>query len=423
MPEAGIATAVDAATVDHAPISTGAVPQKEATPATVETVETPLPDVEKPQPLDTSEPTVEGSQDAVAADTTNNGPAVAKDADTANGTTAATKEAENTDKADEDTTEKKKGKLPVPKTTLKLTEDEEQKLAQMIEKLPNILAKTDNPEYDEIYGYRINSNDKPHVDEVARNEILLKFLRADLGDLLEATTRLKKTFNWRNKFQPLSAAWDEKFDEGLNLLGVIVSYPKGQPNLKVVTFNLYGKMKSLTKLFDKFGGGGSNEKPGSNFLRWRIGLMERGLLLLDYTDPDNRQMANVHDYTGVLLFRADKKQKESTKEIIEIFGAHYPELLSTKFFVGVPFYLAWVFSFLKTIGIVSKETLKKFNVISGTDLASEKVFPELPKFYGGTLAKDIHELATKDAKIPAYGEILLKQMGESQIKNELEEVE
>jgi hypothetical protein len=32
-----------------------------------------------------------------------------------------------------------------------------------------------------------------------------------------------------------------------------------------------------------------------------------------------------------------------------VFGAHYPELLYKKYFVGVPFYLSWVFWVFKAI--------------------------------------------------------------------------
>lgn len=313
-------------------------------------------------------------------------------------------------------------KAATPKLVTKVTLSESAKLAQLIAQLPKIIKLLDNPEYDEVFGYRINTDDKEFVDEVIRNEILLKFLKADEFDVNTAATRLKNTLNWRNKFQPLSAAWDEKHNDGLNKLGVIAQFPDGKANLKVATFNLYGNMQSLTKLFGEFGDK-TSDKPGSQFLRWRIGLMERAVSLLDFTDVTNTKLAQVHDYTGVSLFRMEKKQKQNTKEIIEIFGANYPELLSTKFFVGVPVFMSWVFTFLKTVGIINKETLKKFNVISGTNLAAEDAFPELPKKYGGKLDKDIYALDLKNTQIPKYGLELIKKLGSAKMQEVLDDVE
>ena len=42
-------------------------------------------------------------------------------------------------------------------------------------------------------------------------------------ELLEK--RLIDSLNWRNEFQPLSAAFEETFDKELNELGVITNFP------------------------------------------------------------------------------------------------------------------------------------------------------------------------------------------------------
>ena len=149
-----------------------------------------------------------------------------------------------------------------------LTTDQATKLAKLIDLIPKILAKLDNPNYDEIFGYRINTSDKPHVDINIRNEILLKFLAADDYDLQLSTQRLIKCLNWRNKFQPLHAAFKEEFDPELNSLGIITDFSKADDNLHVITWNLYGNLKNPKKIFEKFGDSGGSESaddvlPGS----------------------------------------------------------------------------------------------------------------------------------------------------------------
>ncbi|RCK63953.1 Phosphatidylinositol transfer protein SFH5 [Candida viswanathii] len=302
------------------------------------------------------------------------------------------------------------------KSTIKSTdlEDEQaEKLAALIEAIPEILSKADNPEYDEIFGHRINTSDKPEVNEPIRNEILLKFLAADKYDLDLAKERVLKTFNWRNGFQPLSAAFDEQFDEELNELGVVTDFPKSR--LHVATWNLYGNLKNPKKVFEKFGGNNKNvELPGSQFLRWRIGLMEKSLQLIDFTSKDNNKVAQVHDYNNVSFWGIDPGMKQATNEIIAIFGDNYPELLSTKFFINVPLLMGWVFTFFKTIGMISQETLNKFQILNHGDMLEFFSKSELPKDYGGELDETLFTLSVeKLIKLSEYGEVVLQKSGEA----------
>lgn len=325
------------------------------------------------------------------------------------------------------------------KNTIKsttLTADQAKKLSKLINSIPQILSKLDDPNYDEIFGYRINTSDKPHVETNIRNEILLKFLAADNYDLDLSTQRLIRCFNWRNKFQPLHAAFKEEFDPELSSLGVITNFPKANANLHVITWNLYGNLKNPKKIFEKFGGGGSatdDELPGSQFLRWRIGLMEKSLQLIDFTSKDNHKIGQIHDYNNVSMFRIDPGMKQATKEIIDIFGSNYPELLSTKYFINVPLIMGWVFTFFKTIRVINEDTLKKFQVLNHGDLSETLPKSELPVLYGGsksddkskTKGSDLFSLDVSDTiKLSGYGEYILKQRADDdEIKHVNDEVE
>jgi hypothetical protein len=97
--------------------------------------------------------------------------------------------------------------------------------------------------------------------------------------------------------------------------------------------------------------------------------------------PDPYQGIQVHDYKNVSFLRMDPRAKAASKKTIEVLSAYYPETLSRKFFVNVPLVMQWMFSAMKLI--VSKETTRKFSVLSyGTDVAAE-LGAGVPEEYGG----------------------------------------
>lgn len=304
-------------------------------------------------------------------------------------------------------------------TSTKLGEENSQKLETLINEIPNILSKLKNPGYDEIFGYRINVIGTEFVDETIRNEILYKFLAAEEFNVDKTVERLVKTLDWRNEFRPLSAAYKEKFDTDLEDLGVITKF-EGEDvktNLSVTTWNLYGKLKNPKKIFEQYGKDLKQDDnlPGSPFLRWRVGIMERSLLNVDFTSEDNNKIAQVHDYKGVSMFRMDPGMKASTKEIISIFGDHYPELLSVKFFLNTPTLMSWMFTALKLLGIVSAETAKKFQVINSGDVSDWFPKSAIPVAYGGSSSKSLSELQDLyNFEAPSYGASIIE--GDAQIE-------
>lgn len=305
---------------------------------------------------------------------------------------------------------------------VELTKDQQEKLKQLIDLIPKILEQIENKDYDEIFGYRINVSGVEYVDEPIRNEILLKFLVANEYDVSVTIKRIAETINWRYNFQPLSAAYNENFTKELNELGVISYFPnETTPNYKVGTWNLYGNVKNPQKLFDQFGSNenGNKKYPGTVFLRWRVGLMEKSLLFLDFTDSKNHKIVQIHDYNHVSMFGVDKNMRKSTKAIIKIFGDNYPELLSTKFFINVPSIMRWVFSFIVNIGVISEETLKKFNVLNHGDLSKFFKAENLPGEYKkGKTNFSIFDLDKADeSKIPTYGKVVLERLNKSTIED------
>lgn len=141
-------------------------------------------------------------------------------------------------------------------------------------------------------------------------------------------------------------------------------------------------------------------KPGghltspSRFIRWRVALMELTLSHLslstatksipDYNTPaghDPYQALQIHDYLNVSFFRQPSEIKNSSQQIIQLFQKYYPETVSYKYFVNVPFVMQWMMGLMK--GLMSKDSVRKMTWMSyGSELVNY-LGPEVPKEYGG----------------------------------------
>jgi len=158
--------------------------------------------------------------------------------------------------------------------------------------------------------------------------------------------------------------------------------PESLNEKDVCTFNIYGAVKDNKKTFGEL----------DEFLRWRVALMEIGIAKLDLASatkpipdfgqgPDPYQGIQVHDYMSVSFLRQDPHVKAASSKAIEIFSAHYPETMSRKFFVSVPLLMQWMFTAMKLL--LSKETVKKFTVMSYANQLATELGPSVPQLYGG----------------------------------------
>jgi len=118
------------------------------------------------------------------------------------------------------------------------------------------------------------------------------------------------------------------------------------------------------------------------FLHWRVKLMEIGTQLLNMTTVNT--MVQIHDYEGVSMFSSNDATKAAAKETVKIFGDHYPELLSRKFFINVPWVLSGFYTFM--LPFIPARTAKKFVVCSSSykeELLAVIPAENLPIKYGG----------------------------------------
>ncbi|KUL92351.1 hypothetical protein ZTR_02194 [Talaromyces verruculosus] len=248
-------------------------------------------------------------------------------------------------------------------------------LSKFFESLPEILKKTGHTE---MWGVPLkDSNDIPTVN------VLIKFLRANEGNVKQAEEQLAKALAWRKEINPVEIAKNAKFSaKKFEGLGYITSYVDPTYGETVFTWNIYGGVKDLHSTFGDL----------DEFIRWRTALMERGVQelklneateVIEYDGEDRYQMLQVHDYKGVSFLRLDPTVKAASKKTIEVFSTAYPELLREKFFINVPTIMGWMFGAMKIF--LSKNTIRKFHPISnGANLGREFAFVEdLPKSYGG----------------------------------------
>ncbi|KKK17047.1 hypothetical protein ARAM_007135 [Aspergillus rambellii] len=222
-------------------------------------------------------------------------------------------------------------------------------------------------------------NDAPTVN------VVMKFLRANDGNVKLAEEQLIKALQWRKQMDPLALVDSTSYDAAkFGGLGYLTTYPREGSGDLVVTWNLYGAVKNIDQTFGDM----------DEFVKWRVALMELAVRelkmdqateVMDYNGEDPYRMIQVHDYLNVSFLRLNPNIRAATKKTIEVFSTAYPELLREKFFVNVPAIMGWMFAAIKLF--VSANTTRKFHPISnGANLARE--FPTLkdkfPKVYGGS---------------------------------------
>lgn len=114
-------------------------------------------------------------------------------------------------------------------------------LAQLFEQLPKILSDTG---YNEMWGVQLkDSEDVPTVN------ILIKFLRANEGNVLGAQDQLRKALEWRKKTDPIALVESGRYSSTkYGGLGYLTTFEHdGRP--LVFTWNIYGAVKDVNSTF------------------------------------------------------------------------------------------------------------------------------------------------------------------------------
>ncbi len=114
----------------------------------------------------------------------------------------------------------------------------------------------------------------------------------------------------------------------------------------------------------------------------RLNLASASEPIPDYNQgPDPYQMVQVHDYMNVRFLRMDPTIRAASQKTISLFQAHYPEMLSRKFFVNVPFVMGWLFAAMKLV--IASATTKKLSMLSYGEQLAVELGDGVPETYGG----------------------------------------
>jgi hypothetical protein len=115
-------------------------------------------------------------------------------------------------------------------------------LADFFDKLPAILEETGHKE---MWGVDLKDS-----DDVPTVNVLIKFLRANEGNLKDAIDQLKKALAWRKKMNPLALAELSQFSMAkFKDLGYVTTHTNDKGHPVVVTWNIYGAVKNLSATF------------------------------------------------------------------------------------------------------------------------------------------------------------------------------
>lgn len=276
--------------------------------------------------------------------------------------------------------------------------DHKEETQKLISELPDIIKSA---KYDEFYGYQLDPKGEFYDSKIVEH-LIHKLLKAYGFNLAETKKHLLDILRWRKQFDPISAAFIEKHDPKFNKIGALSLNKDGGSCEKVITWNFYGTIKDSNEVF-----GHVNE-----FIRWRVGLMEQALQLLKFDDPTNNYMVQVHDYKGASLFSMTSSAKKASTSIIKLFGDYYPEVLSKKYFVNVPFLMSFLFNAFKSF--VAEETRKKLTMMTdGSQLSDYLEGSGIPAIYGNKGGKSLDDIKIvfdrSKYKLPEYVAYLVEE--------------
>jgi hypothetical protein len=159
-------------------------------------------------------------------------------------------------------------------------------------------------------------------DDERTDTVLLKFLRAREFKVKEAMAMLKSAVLWRKRFG-ITSLLDA--DLGLPELENVVFYRGADREGHPVCYNVYGEFQDK-ELYEKAFG---DEEKRERFLKWRIQLLERGILSkLDFSPSGICSMVQVTDLKNSPPMLG--KHRAVTRQAVALLQDNYPEFIAKK---------------------------------------------------------------------------------------------
>jgi phosphatidylinositol transfer protein SFH5 len=165
--------------------------------------------------------------------------------ETATNSSAANGTAPPTPPKDEPVAAKDQDEEPKPTATVTPEPDYLSKnpaLSRFFSRLPSILHKAG---YNEMWGVSLKDSSDPPTANV-----MIKFLRANEGNVNQAEEQLTKALEWRKKLNPLALAETSRFSTSkFGGLGYITTYNDTKSGQTIFNWNIYGAVKNVEKTF------------------------------------------------------------------------------------------------------------------------------------------------------------------------------
>uniref|UniRef100_A0A0E0DRR1 CRAL-TRIO domain-containing protein n=1 Tax=Oryza meridionalis TaxID=40149 RepID=A0A0E0DRR1_9ORYZ len=228
-------------------------------------------------------------------------------------------------------------------------------------------------------------------DDERTDTVLLKFLRAREFKVKEAMAMLKAAVLWRKRFGigAVLAA-----DLGLPELENVVFYRGADREGHPVCYNVYGEFQDKDLYEKAFG----DEEKRERFLKWRIQLLERGILdQLDFSPSGICSMVQVTDLKNSPPMLG--KHRTVTRQALALLQDNYPEFIAKKIFINVPW---WYIAANKMVSPFLTQRTKSKIIFCTAAKSAETLFryiaPEqVPVQFGGLYKEDDTEFSTSDA--------------------------
>ncbi|KAF0926952.1 hypothetical protein E2562_028538 [Oryza meyeriana var. granulata] len=228
-------------------------------------------------------------------------------------------------------------------------------------------------------------------DDERTDTVLLKFLRAREFKVKEAMAMLKAAVLWRKRFgiDAVLAA-----DLGLPELENVVFYRGADREGHPICYNVYGEFQDKDLYEKAFG----DEEKRERFLKWRIQLLERGILdQLDFSPSGICSMVQVTDLKNSPPMLG--KHRSVTRQALALLQDNYPEFIAKKIFINVPW---WYIAANKMVSPFLTQRTKSKIIFCSPAKSAETLFryiaPEqVPVQFGGLYKEDDTEFSTSDA--------------------------
>ncbi|XP_066315498.1 patellin-3-like [Miscanthus floridulus] len=227
-------------------------------------------------------------------------------------------------------------------------------------------------------------------DDERTDTVLLKFLRAREFKVKEAMAMLKSAVLWRKRFG-ITSLLDT--DLGLPELENVVFYRGAGREGHPVCYNVYGEFQDKDLYEKAFG----DDEKRERFLKWRIQLLERGILSkLDFSPSGICSVVQVTDLKNSPPMLG--KHRTVTRQAVTLLQDNYPEFIAKKVFINVPWWYLAANTMMSPF--LTQRTKSKF-VFASPAKSAETLFryiaPEqVPVQFGGLFKEDDPEFTTSD---------------------------